>query len=400
MTRFHLNSIRLANPRRATGFSLVEVMIGLLIGLIVTIVIFQVFEVSERQKRTTTGTSDAQGSGAIAMNMLGQSVRSTGVGIDHQFFGSCTTLRANTTSASGAAANAQLAASLFSVVSIADGGDAPDSISVLYYLPPNTDISDVRYATTRLTDNMSAPGTSTITTLTMSNCEEPPALALMVQDGDCMLMTVTAASTETASGATITKGAGANFNFPAGTATPQGFLFEKNKAALQCFPGLYRATWSINSQQLEVMNADLLKDDKTLGNKFTDRDVVPVMPNIVHMKAQYGVTSATGGIQWVNATVGEWESGSSDLGATAASDLAHVRRIRAIRVAMLARNEEYQKPGATGACDATTSAQTDTWPSWANFSTDYLASQDPDWNCYRYKAFESTIPIRNILWAN
>jgi type IV pilus assembly protein PilW len=394
MTRFHLNSIRLAKLPRATGFTLVEVMVGLLIGLIVTIVIFQVFEVSERQKRTTAGTSDAQGNGAIAMNMVGQSVRSSGVGLDHRLFGSCATVRANT---SGTSSAAELASSLFSVVSITDGGNAPDSISVLYYLPPNTDISNVRYATAMLINDMSAPGAPSITTRTMSNCETLPALALMVQDNDCMLMTVTAVGTATESEATIPKApTGANFNLPAST---PGGGFQKNKASLQCFPGLYRATWSINSQQLEVVNADLLSTGGALGNSFTARDPIPVMPNIVYMKAQYGVTGATGGIQWVSAT-GEWASGTSALGITAASNLAHVRRIHAIRVAMLARNEEYQKPGADGACDATTGAQTGDWPSWANFNTDYLAEQNADWNCYRYKVFESTIPIRNILWAN
>ena len=37
------------------GFSLVEIMVAMVIGLIAVIVIFQVFAVFERQKRTSTG---------------------------------------------------------------------------------------------------------------------------------------------------------------------------------------------------------------------------------------------------------------------------------------------------------------------------------------------------------
>ena len=38
------------------GFSLVELMVGLVIGLMATLVIMQVFSTFEGQKRTTTGT--------------------------------------------------------------------------------------------------------------------------------------------------------------------------------------------------------------------------------------------------------------------------------------------------------------------------------------------------------
>jgi len=40
---------------RNRGFGLVEIMVGLVIGMITSLIVFQVFEVTERQKRTTTG---------------------------------------------------------------------------------------------------------------------------------------------------------------------------------------------------------------------------------------------------------------------------------------------------------------------------------------------------------
>ena len=54
-------------PRRGHGFTIVEIMVAMLIGLIGSIVIFQVLFVSERQKRTTTGAGDAQQNGLLAL---------------------------------------------------------------------------------------------------------------------------------------------------------------------------------------------------------------------------------------------------------------------------------------------------------------------------------------------
>lgn len=71
------------NPRsrrRHAGFSLVELMIGLLLGMLAIIVIMQVFSVSEGYKRATTGGDDAQNNGAIALYELQRNVRQSGLG--------------------------------------------------------------------------------------------------------------------------------------------------------------------------------------------------------------------------------------------------------------------------------------------------------------------------------
>ena len=52
------------------GFSLIELMVGIAIGLIATLIVTQVLLASEGQKRTTTSGSDAQVSGALALDAL------------------------------------------------------------------------------------------------------------------------------------------------------------------------------------------------------------------------------------------------------------------------------------------------------------------------------------------
>ena len=63
------------------GMSLPEILAAVLIGLIGMIVIMQVYATSEERKRTTTGTSDAQINGNIAMFTLESTIRSGGFGM-------------------------------------------------------------------------------------------------------------------------------------------------------------------------------------------------------------------------------------------------------------------------------------------------------------------------------
>ena len=62
------------------GFSLIELMVGMVIALIASIVIFQVLAVSEGYKRTTTGGSDALQSGGFSAYSLSRLIGAGGGG--------------------------------------------------------------------------------------------------------------------------------------------------------------------------------------------------------------------------------------------------------------------------------------------------------------------------------
>ena len=66
--------------RIQSGFSLVEIMVALVIGLLGIIVMMQVFAVFEGQKRTTTGGDDAISSGSIALYNLQRDIQHAGWG--------------------------------------------------------------------------------------------------------------------------------------------------------------------------------------------------------------------------------------------------------------------------------------------------------------------------------
>lgn len=64
------------------GFSLVEVVVGLAIGLIAILVTLQIFSAGQAQRRITTRGGDAQQNGMIAMYLLERDLRQAGYGIE------------------------------------------------------------------------------------------------------------------------------------------------------------------------------------------------------------------------------------------------------------------------------------------------------------------------------
>src|SRR5262245_5437846 len=64
--------------RLQAGFSLVELMVGMAIGLLAVIVILQVIQMFDAQSRTTIGTADAQTNGGIALYTIARELQMAG----------------------------------------------------------------------------------------------------------------------------------------------------------------------------------------------------------------------------------------------------------------------------------------------------------------------------------
>ncbi|AMO95992.1 prepilin-type N-terminal cleavage/methylation domain protein [Collimonas fungivorans] len=67
------------------GLSLIELMVAMAIGLVVSLAIFSVISVSEARKRNTTGANDMNQNGAFALYQLDQAIRSAGTGFSQQY---------------------------------------------------------------------------------------------------------------------------------------------------------------------------------------------------------------------------------------------------------------------------------------------------------------------------
>ncbi len=67
-----------STQRRLSGFTLVEVMVAMVIGMLGIIIMMQMFALFEGQKRTTSGGDDAQNSATIALYGIQQNIQQAG----------------------------------------------------------------------------------------------------------------------------------------------------------------------------------------------------------------------------------------------------------------------------------------------------------------------------------
>ncbi|MGV3655391.1 MAG: PilW family protein, partial [Noviherbaspirillum sp.] len=74
-------------------------------------------------------------------------------------------------------------------------------------------------------------------------------------------------------------------------------------------------------------------------------------------------------------------------------------RILSLQLALVARSTEYEsRIGATSGqreCDPVTPGAPQ-WDGSAAAPIDLAA--DADWQCYRYRTFQTLVPMRNVIW--
>lgn len=379
-TRPNHPSTSTPRPAPSSGFSLVEILVGLVIGLLATMVIMQVFAVFEGQKRATTGSSDAQTNGSMALYNIKRDVEMAGYGIP-VFSGTnsplkCAVLPTFDHDASGATP----AIDIFPVV-ITDGGGS-DRIAIRYGRIQSGGIPakvSVTGATADVANNM--------------GCQADD-WAIISNGTNCALAKVAATLAPL--------GSRSNWTQIPLTSTPT-----LTSGSIACL-GKYQKDppYDDHSSPLEYLywvdKGELVQG----GNPATSGSGAPNSAGIVNIQAQYGVTAAGATndyiTEWVNATGATWS-------ATGASWAANRNRIRAIRIAVVARNGGLEKTNVTNACSSTTAANptglcawdaTSAAPSIASPAPAIDLSADPDWQRYRYRVFETIIPLRSMIWNN
>lgn len=367
----------------SSGFSLVEVMVGLVIGLISSIVIFQVYAVAERQQRATAGAGDSQANGAIALQMIERDMRMAGWGAEVSTFAKCANVYSYYDNGSGTSGPDTSFSNLVASVEVTDGTtNAPDSLTIKYFANPS-DADSIGYQPSMTTLRETMPSSSAeLKVGSVYGCSadlDGNSLMLIQEGGNCSVMQVTQVQSASLKLQHNPGGSGATYNPPVSYQNEHNWPSYGIGATVQCLPNpqgnIYKRGYSI--------------DLTTRSLRFSDASTTyEVAPQIVDLQAQYGV-AATGSQQvtsWVNAT----DSWINPLTNTKSA------QIKAVRIAVVARSQEYEKPDSSGACSATTTTQAASWSSWATFKPENYST---DWQCYRYKVFETVVPLRNIIWA-
>lgn len=365
------------------GFGLVEIMVGLGIGMLAMVVVMQVYANSEAQKRTTTSGADALSNGAIALTMIERDVRNAGWGMEVTQYAGCNTTYSY---CDGSASCAGAGSFSPAAIVITDGANnAPDRVTAQYFADPNMGTFRLP-ATTKIRSNMPQPSAE-LNVVSTQGCQAG-YLALVAQAGNCTLMSVTQVQGQALK---IQHNPGANgpFNPSASYQNTNNWPAYTAGATVSCFAApaagaMFRRSYAIDTAQRQLLRTDTSADSAATNEV--------VSPEIVNMQAEYGVAPANSQAvnQWVDATGATWGN------PTAADRL----RIKAVRIALLARSAQYEKPAPDGTCNATTAAMVATWPAWAGFDTTNSTNFPAGWQCYRYKVLETIVPLRNVLWGN
>lgn len=347
--------------RTQAGISIVEMMVGLMVGTLVTLSAWGTVMFYEANRRTGIGNNSALENGLATALSIQRDVKSAGLGFVFAGVPACGTINVYHGGAT-MANDADIAPVL-----ITDGGTGPDQITVAY------SGSILGGAPVQVISGMTAPTDPIRVNTTGTIGAGHLVLVASPSSADpCTLMQVTQA-TALGFGTELTRAA-SNWN-PGNPA----MAFAK-APAYAANSNVIRAddfTWVT----YRIANTNLEVENKLTGAVDT------LAENVVLLKAQYGTSNGASQQieQWVDAT-NAWAG---------PLDTAHVRAVRAIRIVVVARAPQRERPTQPGgACDATTAAPA-TWPGGPAIDL----SADPDWQCYHYKTLLLTIPLKNVIFG-
>jgi type IV pilus assembly protein PilW len=397
--------------RASRGMSLIEILVGMVIGMLGILVIFQVLAVAEDRKRTTVHGSDAQSAGAIALYQIQRDVQLAGYG----FAGAHTKqigclVRAWDFGPPGKAIDFRL----YPVEIVHGGAGAPDTLRVLWG-------SSDQFITTR---SWTAPGVNKTISGGRAGFDLGDALVLTSDpatavggETQCALVQVTdrpgslndishnATSYTVPGPPPVVKAAKFNKDatWPATapfTATA-GFAFNLGKEPR-------RMEWRV-TLPAEANPNRLIATETLFGTP-----AVEIADAIVNLQAEYGIDRNNNQVIDAN----EWTETAPD-NSLIPADLNNPcneatpkswRCVRAIRVALLARSTHWDKSacspnpqrtsGAGGALALTNFTMFNIDGSAGAAAGTCTDPADPnDWRRYRYSVYETVIPLRNMIWG-
>ena len=404
-------------PRQNSGFSLIELMVGLTIGFIAVAVILQSLSVFESHKRTTTGGVDAQENGLLALMAIEADIRKAAVGFNHPALFSCRNFFSYYQAVSGTGAPAAVASFLTIPVLITDGAPA-DTLSIqsgmrITGAAPTGLTFEMTQAPTGAPDHLEIPVDRAYDLRgEPASASDPSADLILVANpdfGHCSLMRV---SSRTGNVLNITNGpAGKSeeYNAPLAYMTSNNWPGFGTRAGENYALGsmVFRigsvAVGGMRSVRYAIDANNSLRSTVTLTGAAAAENAV-ISSEIVALQAQYGISDTPQAKEitaWVSPTSGTvWDAPS--LQANTAASVQNLQRIKAIRLAVVARSSQRDGALVSSPCMDPDNAGTVLYYgpcSWPDGPAITLGSAaDTEWQHFRYKVYQTVIPMRNVLW--
>jgi type IV pilus assembly protein PilW len=355
---------------RSGGLSLVELLVASAIGIIASLAIFQVFAVFEGQKRTTTSGGEAQTSGTLALYTIEREVRQGGYGFNTPDLVGCALQGWDQQTGAALAPSTLVPAFITPGAGSTPGvAGAPDTIAVAYgnndALPAPV---NVLIGSLSVTDDFIKivnalygfqPGDNVVIAEPGKPCTLAQVNQIPPATGDNTKLNLQAGSyVSPYTGATLNT----RYNNPAGLGTAyttNGKVYNIGNTTNKVF--------SVQNGQLMV---------QAVGAAAA----TPIFDNVVQLQAQYGKDLTNDG------TVDVFDE-------TTPVNSAEWAAVLAIRIAVVARSGLYEKdevsPATIRLWEDSANPPTTTGPVW---------TLTPDERHYRYKAFQTVVPLRNMIW--
>jgi len=387
-TDTNVNSRAVRGSRRnARGLSLIEIMVGVAIGLIGIVAMFQAMSVWSKHTAATTSGGDAQVAGTLALFNIERDLKQAGHG-----FGRATTPVMGCPVALTDTAPVRAFNFAMQPVSIAaSAAGAPDQISVLYgdssFFVEEAVFTDATASTKTMRRRGGfKPGDFAVVAVNpgasaaSANCQ----LVQITDDTNPDGVTLAHSTAPFVSFYAAGPASASRFN----NATPPGSV---TGTMYDLGPNPRLDVWSIQNNRLLVRQ-------ELLGAGVP----MQIAESVINLKAEYGIDTDLDG----KISAGEWTTAAP----------ADWRRVLAIRVAVLVRGRQFERNGDTGASGVRAATPTAANPYYfgdpvghrflmtnVDGTPDSLTDADGvpnNWRFYRYRVYERVIPLRNILWGN
>lgn len=354
------------NSQNQKGSFLVELIIGLFISVVSILGVMTIYANFEGQKRTTTQANEAISNAALALFPLQHYGKMAGYGINNAALLGCNVRAFNSTKP----ANEQVFTFSLVPILINAGASNAESDSIRFFFGD----SDSFIAPLTITQSMPSPA-AVFKVDTRFGLREGDLLIAAEPGKDCSLSQISNLPSQKNQSDNVIRNPG-NFTDPA---TEQQTPTTHNRPGglgVSYSQGAKIFNLGRNPQALEfyVENNQMIQENQ-LAN-FDQRRVIG--DNILMLKAVYGIDSNDDGAvdTWTNVTP------------TNNADLA---RIIGVRVALLARSNLRERTN-DGQCNITVNSNIN----WMNGTFDI--SNFDDWQCYRYRVLQTTIPMKNMIW--
>lgn len=397
-------------PLRQRGLSLIELMIAMVIGLITILVVTQFAISFQAQKRSTVGAAVSMDEGAVALHTLRREILSAGYGIIDSDLTACR-VQAHEARPGTPLTARDFSFSIYPVLINQGASGASDTLTVNYSSSP------MLATAAMLIRSFSGDEASALKLNTRYGFN--PGDVIIIADSpprsparDCSMYQVTALPIVAGEEDTIehkfeeyTNQAGvqvpSRFNksgglgITVGGAVQAGEQFEANKAKVFNLGG------NPVSNAFTVQNNQLIFIDGLSGTNTT------LLDNVVSFQAQFGIDARSGATTDLQVPAQNFVQGTGgfsdrlDLdgsgnpidanGNGTVGDSGDWLRVGAVRIAIVVRNRQPEI-NPDGSCSATI-----TTPAW-DWGSVPASALSADWQCYRYKIFQSIVPLRNMIW--